>query len=163
MGVLFVGLMIDQAGEPTVIEYNVRFGDPEIQPLLLGLEVPLVPRLLAAADGRGELLDEHLPGKPAATIVLASAGYPASSSKGVEIRGLAKAMAIAEADPELAIFHAGTRRDGELWRTDGGRVLGVCASAADLRVALDRAYGLIGQIELDGGQYRRDIGARAVL
>ncbi len=162
VGVLFVGLMIDDAGQPSVIEYNVRFGDPEVQPLMLGLEAPLVPRLLAAARGRGELLDEHLAGKPAATVVLASAGYPDSSTKGVEIRGLARAMAIAQADPELAIFHAGTARDGELWRTAGGRVLGVCASAADLRSALARAYALLGHIELDGGQFRRDIGRRAL-
>jgi phosphoribosylamine---glycine ligase len=161
VGVLFVGLMIDD-GQPSVIEYNVRFGDPEVQPLMLGLEVPLVPRLLAAARCRGELLDEQLPGKPAATIVLASAGYPASSSKGDEIRGLAQAMAIADADPQLAIFHAGTRRDGELWRTDGGRVLGVCASASDLREALRRAYDLLGHIDFEGVQYRRDIGARAL-
>jgi phosphoribosylamine--glycine ligase len=162
VGVLFVGLMIDDAGQPSVIEYNVRFGDPEVQPLLLGLELPLVPRLFAAAEARGELLDEHLPGKPAATVVLASAGYPASSSKGVEIRGLTQAMAIAAADPELAIFHAGTRRDGDRWLTDGGRVLGVCARAVDLKGALARAYGLLGTIELEGGQYRRDIGIRAV-
>ena len=162
VGVLFVGLMIDDHGQPSVIEYNVRFGDPEVQPLMLGLEVELVPRLFAAADGRGALLDEHLPGKPAATIVLASAGYPASSTKGVEIHGLAEAMAIAAADPELAIFHAGTRRDGEVWRTDGGRVLGVCASGPDLRAALARAYALLGRIELPGGQFRRDIGARAL-
>ena len=161
VGVLFVGLMIDD-GQPSVIEYNVRFGDPEVQPLMLGLEAPLVPRLFAAATSRGELLDEHLAGAPAATIVLASAGYPASSSKGDEIRGLAQAMAIAEADPQLAIFHAGTRRDGELWRTDGGRVLGVCASASDLRTALSRAYDLRGYIDFDGVQYRRDIGARAL-
>lgn len=161
IGVLFVGLMIDE-GQPSVIEYNVRFGDPEVQPLMLGLEVPLVPRLLAAAEGRGELLDEHLPGKPAASIVLASAGYPASSTKGVEIRGLDPAMAIAAADPELAIFHAGTKRDGELWRTAGGRVLGVCACANDLRAALSRAYGLLDGIELEGGLFRRDIGARAM-
>ncbi len=161
VGVLFVGLMID-GGEPSVIEYNVRFGDPEVQPLMLGLEGELVSRLFAAATGRGELLDEHLRGNPAATIVLASAGYPASSSKGDEIRGLAQAMAIAEADPQLAIFHAGTRRDGELWRTNGGRVLGVCASASDLRVALSRAYDLCGYIDFDGVQYRRDIGARAL-
>jgi phosphoribosylamine--glycine ligase len=162
VGVLFVGLMIDDDGKPSVIEYNVRFGDPEVQPLMLGLEVPLVPRLFAAAQARGELLDEHLPGRPAATIVLASAGYPASASKGVEIRGLEQAMAIAAADPNLAIFHAGTRRDGELWRTDGGRVLGVCARAPELREALTRAYGLLEHIELEGGQFRRDIGARAL-
>lgn len=163
VGVLFVGVMIDDQGQPSVVEYNVRFGDPEVQPLMLGLEVPLFPRLLAAAQGRGALLDEHLPGKPSASVVLASAGYPGSATTGVEIGGLDRAMAIAAADPELAIFHAGTRRDGQLWRTAGGRVLGVCACAADLRGALSRAYGLLDAIDLEGGLVRRDIGARALL
>jgi phosphoribosylamine--glycine ligase len=166
VGVLFVGLMIDAAGDPWVIEYNVRFGDPEVQPLMLGLEVELVPRLLAAARGKGELADEQLPGKPAATVVMASAGYPETSTKGVEIVGLAEAMRAAEADPELAIFHAGTRREGgpegERWLTNGGRVLGVCAAGEDLRTALARAYGLVDRIRIEGGQVRRDIGARAL-
>ena len=161
VGVLFVGLMIDQ-GQPSVIEYNVRFGDPEVQPLMLGLETPLVPRLLAAAQGRGELVDEALVSQPAATIVLASAGYPETSTKGVELRGLAEAMAIAASDPDLAIFHAGTRRDGDRWLTAGGRVLGVCARGPALPTALERAYGLLGHIELEGGQFRRDIGAKAL-
>lgn len=160
VGVLFLGLMIDGSGDPWVIEYNVRFGDPEVQPLMLGLQVPLVPRLLAAA--RGELEDQRLPGRPAATVVLASAGYPASSTKGVELRGLPEALAAAQADGSLAIFHAGTRRDEQgVWRSNGGRVLGACAVGDDLRTALDRAYALLGRVELEGGQFRRDIGARA--
>lgn len=163
VGVLFVGLMIDDDGQPSVIEYNVRFGDPEVQPLMLGLEGSLVPRLFAAATGRGELLDEHLAGAPAATIVLASAGYPASSTKGVAIHGLDQAMEIAAIDPQVAIFHAGTRRDGELWRTDGGRVLGVCAAGPSLREALGRAYEMVTYIDFEGMQYRQDIGARAPL
>ena len=162
VGVLFVGLMIDEQGEPRVIEYNVRFGDPEVQPLMLGLEVELVPRLLAAAQGRGALVEEALPGEPAASVVLASAGYPATSTKGVEIAGLDLAMRAAADDPALAIFHAGTRRDGQRWLTNGGRVLGVCARAPELRTALTRAYELVDQIELEGGQFRRDIGARAL-
>lgn len=158
VGVLFVGLMIDEAGEPYVIEYNVRFGDPEVQPLMLGLDVPLVPRLLAAARAEGELIDEALPGRPAATVVLASAGYPESSTKGVEIAGLDAAIAAAAGDPDLAIFHAGTKRDGDRWVTNGGRVLGICARAQDLRAALDRAYAMVDRIHIDGGQFRRDIG-----
>ncbi|NVB42065.1 phosphoribosylamine--glycine ligase [Pseudenhygromyxa sp. WMMC2535] len=158
VGVLFIGLMIDPAGDPQVIEYNVRFGDPEVQPLMLGLRTPLVPRLLAAATG--SLADEHLPGDPAATVILASAGYPERSTKGVELVGLEAAMARADADPELALFHAGTRRDPQsgLWTSNGGRVLGACARGSDLRAALSRAYDLLGTIELEGGQFRRDIG-----
>lgn len=159
VGVLFCGLMIAPDGRPQVIEYNVRFGDPEIQPLVLGLEVPLVPRLLAAAQG--QLADEQLLGRPAATVVLASAGYPASSTRGVAIAGLDDAMAVAAADPELAIFHAGTRRVDDGWQTAGGRVLGVCAAGDELGDALARAYALLDRIELPGGQFRRDIGARA--
>jgi phosphoribosylamine--glycine ligase len=159
VGVLFVGLMIDEQGQPRVVEYNVRFGDPEVQPLMLGLEVPLVPRLLAAATGT--LVDQRLPGRPAATIVLASAGYPESSTKGVEIRGLEALMQ--EADDDLAIFHAGTRRDESgIWRTNGGRVLGVCARGQNLRSAIERAYSAVRRIEIAGGQWRRDIGRRAL-
>jgi phosphoribosylamine--glycine ligase len=158
-GILFVGLMIDGEGRPRVVEYNVRFGDPEVQPLMLGLEVPLVPRLVAAA--KGTLEDQHMPGKPAATIVMASAGYPESSTKGVEIHGLEQVMR--EGGDELAIFHAGTRRDADgTWRTNGGRVLGVCARGQNLHAAIARAYAAVHRIEIAGGQWRRDIGHRAV-
>ncbi|MCA9656096.1 MAG: phosphoribosylamine--glycine ligase [Myxococcales bacterium] len=155
VGVLFVGLMIDDAGEPWVIEYNCRFGDPEVQPLLFGLRVPLLPRLLDAAHGR--LRDEVLPGDPAATVVLASAGYPRSSHVGDRIEGL-EALA-GEAD--VKAFHAGTRRAGDAWVTDGGRVLGICARAPSLPAALDRARAAAESVRFDGVQMRRDIGARA--
>jgi phosphoribosylamine--glycine ligase len=162
VGVLFVGLMIDDDKQPQVIEYNVRFGDPEVQPLLLGLDVPLVPRLFAAAKAEGELIDEALPGRPAATVVMASAGYPESSTKGVEIVGLPEVMAETDADDDLAIFHAGTKRDQDRWLTNGGRVLGVCARGHDLRTALARAYAMVDRIHIEGGLVRRDIGARAL-
>ncbi|MEX1366565.1 MAG: phosphoribosylamine--glycine ligase [Nannocystaceae bacterium] len=155
VGVLFVGLMIDEAGRPSVIEYNCRFGDPEVQPLLFGLRVPLLPRLLDAA--RGGLRDELLPGDPAATVVLASAGYPSSSRKGDRIEGL-EALA---REPNVKAFHAGTRRDGEAWVTDGGRVLGICARGSDLPAALDRALAAAESVQFAGRQLRRDIGARA--
>lgn len=159
VGVLFVGLMID-AGEPSVVEYNVRFGDPEVQPLMLGLRTELVPRLLAAANGT--LVDEHLPGKPAATVVLASAGYPATSTKGVELVGLEAAMRGAEDRSDRVVFHAGTRLDGDVWRTNGGRVLGACASGDDLREAIAGAYAILDGVQLEGGQLRRDIGHRVL-
>jgi phosphoribosylamine--glycine ligase len=159
IGVLFVGLMIDAEGQPRVVEYNVRFGDPEVQPLMLGLDVALVPRLLAAATGTLE--DQHMPGKPAATIVLASAGYPERSSKGVEIPGLEALMR--EANDDLQIFHAGTQRDADgTWRTTGGRILGVCARGDDLRSAIARAYAAVHRIEIAGSRWRRDIGHRAL-
>jgi phosphoribosylamine--glycine ligase len=154
VGVLFVGLMIDDDGEPYVVEYNCRFGDPEAQPLLFGLDVPLYPVLAAAANGTlGE--DRRLPGKPAATIVLASAGYPLSSRSGDAIAGLDRAAEI----PDTQVFHAGTRRDPHGgWETAGGRVLGVCARGDTLEAALRRAYAAADCIHFEGRQMRRDIG-----
>ena len=160
VGVVFVGLMIDAAGDPYVIEYNCRFGDPEVQPLMFGATEPVAEHLLAAATG--SLTDGSLAGRPAMTVVMASAGYPASSSKGDVISGLDDRGAVAGAD--VHVFHAGTRRreDGS-WVTHGGRVLGVCARAEHLAAARDRAYAAAATIEFPGRQMRRDIGARAVL
>jgi phosphoribosylamine--glycine ligase len=157
-GVLFIGLMIDAVGDARVIEYNVRFGDPEIQPLLWGLREPLGPRLLDAATGR--LTSGRLAGQPAATVVLASRGYPVTSERGVPIAGLDAAARL----PDVKVFHAGTRRaaDGG-WLTDGGRVLGVCARADALADALALAYQAVDLITFDGRQVRRDIGAAAVI
>jgi phosphoribosylamine--glycine ligase len=148
--------MIDADADPFVVEYNCRFGDPEAQPLLYGLEVPLHPVLAAAAGGSlGE--DRRLPGRPAATVVLASAGYPLSSRSGDAIVGLERAAEIADAQ----VFHAGTRRgrDGG-WETAGGRVLGVCARGDTLAAALHRAYEAADCIHFEGRQMRRDIGFR---
>ncbi|MEM6992202.1 MAG: phosphoribosylamine--glycine ligase [Myxococcota bacterium] len=158
VGVLFIGLMIDPSGDPFVIEYNCRFGDPEIQPLLFGASEPVAEHLLAAA--RGELSDGTLSGRPAVTVVAASAGYPASSRKGDVITGLD----VADGQPDVQVFHAGTQRDSDgRWVTHGGRVLGVCARADTLAEALPRAYAAAAQIRFDGMQLRRDIGAQAVL
>ena len=155
VGCLYVGLALTAAG-PRVIEFNVRFGDPDIQPVLALLESPLGELLSAAAHGR--LADVPAPvfrDGAAVTVVLASAGYPESSTKGVEIRGLEQVMR--EAGDELAIFHAGTRRDADgTWRTNGGRVLGVCARGQNLHAAIARAYAAVHRIEITGGQWRRD-------
>ncbi len=158
VGVLFLGLMIDARGQPQLIEYNVRFGDPEVQPLLWGLTPPLAPLLRDAATGG--LRSASLPGRAAATVVLASRGYPATSEKGVPITGLDAAAQL----PDVKVFHAGTRRgpDGQ-WQTAGGRVLGVCARADALADALARAYEAVDCIAFDGCQRRRDIGAAAVI
>lgn len=158
VGVLFVGLMIDAAGDPWVIEYNVRFGDPETQPLMLGLQAPLGQTLQAAVDG--SLREGRLTGAPAANVVLASAGYPASSHKGDSISGLSEAGEVRG----VTVFHAGTRTsaDGGC-ETAGGRVLGVCATADVLTDALDNAYAAVGAIRFDGMQFRRDIGRRATV
>jgi len=156
VGVLFVGLMIDRDGIPRVVEYNCRFGDPEVQPLAFGLSVPLLPVLRAAADGT--LDDGALPGRPAATVVLAAAGYPGTPRKGDRIDGLERLRD----RPDVLVCHAGTRREGEHFVTAGGRVLGICARADDLAAALARAHDAADCIAFAGMQRRRDIGARAL-
>ena len=156
VGVLFVGLMIDAAGAPRVIEYNCRLGDPEAQPVLFGLQEPIVPDLVAAA--RGELTPRVFRARPAATVVIAAAGYPGETRPGAPIAGLERAAEL----PDVKVFHAGTRRGLQGWETRGGRVLGVCARGDDLRAAVERAYAAVSQITVDGGQFRRDIGVRAL-
>jgi phosphoribosylamine--glycine ligase len=156
VGALFVGLMIAPDGAPRVIEYNCRFGDPEIQPVLLGLQAPVIPLLAAAAAGALEPPAGPLPVRPAATVVVAAAGYPGRTEPGAAITGLDLAF------PDVKVFHAGTRRVGAGWVAAGGRVLGVCARGDDLPAALARAYAACARIEVAGGHYRRDVGARAV-
>jgi phosphoribosylamine--glycine ligase len=156
-GVLFVGLMID-AGVPRVVEYNCRFGDPETQPLVLRMEDDLVPLLLGAATGRLEAAAPGFTGA-AVCVVLASGGYPREYATGVPITGL-EAL---RGDPDLVVFHAGTRRraDGR-FETAGGRVLGVTARGASVAEARDRAYVAADRIAFEGRHLRRDIAARAI-
>jgi phosphoribosylamine--glycine ligase len=157
-GVLYVGLMIDAAGCPRVIEFNVRFGDPETQPLMMQMESDLVPLLDAAARGA---LDRQTPPSAegaAVCVVLASGGYPRSFEKGLAIQGL---DALAN-DPHVVVFHAGTRRDETGgFVTSGGRVLGVTARGANVAEARARAYEAVGRIHFEGLHLRRDIAARA--
>jgi phosphoribosylamine--glycine ligase len=155
-GVLYAGLMIGPAG-PKVLEFNVRFGDPETQAVLPRLRSDLVDLCLAAreAGGLAGVAAEFGEGW-AVTLVLASAGYPESSSKGDVIRGLDEAAGLAE------VTHAGTaERDGEIV-TAGGRVLNVTALGATPAEARDRAYDAASRISFDGMQIRTDIAARAV-
>ncbi len=155
-GVLFVGLMIDDAGAPRVVEFNVRFGDPETQAIVVRLESDLVPLLEAAA--RGDLGGRRPPELADASVcvVLASGGYPRGYETGLPISGLEEAESV----PGTVVFHAGTRRgeDG-VYRTAGGRVLGVTARGATLREARERAYRAAGCIHFEGMHHRRDIGA----
>ncbi len=155
-GVLYAGLMMTAEG-PRVLEFNTRFGDPETQAVLPRLRSDLAELCLAAREPGGlagasaEFADEW-----AVTVVLASAGYPESASKGDVIHGLAKAAAIAE------VTHAGTaERDGEIV-TAGGRVLNVTGLGASPAEARDRAYDAAGRISFEGMQIRHDIAARAV-
>jgi len=159
-GVLFVGLMIDDAGDPFVIEFNVRFGDPETQPLMVRMESDLLPLLDAAARGA---LDESKPvvwGDAAVCVVLASEGYPRGYETGRPIEGLEAA----EEDEAVVVFHAGTRPagSGKGFETAGGRVLGVTAKGGTVEEARARAYRAVDALHFEGAHHRRDIAGRAI-
>ena len=157
-GVLFVGLMIDAQGDPSVIEFNVRFGDPETQPLMVQMESDLVPLLVACAEGSLEKEAPPTTQGAAVCVVLASEGYPRSYPKGRPIEGL---EAAAE-QPETVVFHAGTARGDAGFVTKGGRVLGVTSAGSDVAEARARAYAAAGRIRFEGMQHRRDIADRAL-
>ncbi len=156
-GVLYAGLMMTDKG-PMVLEYNVRFGDPECQPLLMRLRGDLAEILLACATGR---LNETMVGwsrQSAVCVVMAAAGYPGNYPRGMEITGIEAA----QADPEVTVFQAGTRRDGERLVTSGGRVLGVTALGSDLAGAKQRAYAAVAKIHFDNAFCRSDIGDKGL-
>ena len=149
-GVLYAGLMIVD-GAPKLIEYNVRFGDPEAQVLMLRLASDLLPALLAVTEGRLPDITIDWHDDAALCVVMAARGYPGAYAKGSEIKGLEAAGR----DPQVQIFHAGTRREG-------GRVLGVTARGDTIATAKVRAYAAIEEIDWPGGFYRSDIGWRAL-
>jgi phosphoribosylamine--glycine ligase len=156
-GVLFAGLMITTSG-PKLIEYNVRFGDPETQVLMMRLKSDLLAALLATADGVLKDFDLRWSDDTALTVVMAANGYPGTPVKGTEIKGLEAAKLV----PNVEIFHAGTRRDGEHLLADGGRVLNVTGRGRTAADARDAAYAAIAKIDWPGGFYRKDIGWRAL-
>jgi phosphoribosylamine--glycine ligase len=157
-GVLYAGLMLTADG-PKLLEYNVRFGDPECQALCVRLMSDLLPALIAAADGVLRSFQLRWYDKAALTVVMAAKGYPDSYQKGTEIRGLEKAAAL----PDVTVFHAGTKRsdDGRLL-ANGGRVLNVTATGGTIAEAQKRAYEAVDLIDWPEGFCRRDIGWRAV-
>ena len=155
-GVLYAGLMLTEAG-PMLLEFNVRFGDPEAQVLMMRLMSDPLPALIAAHDGVLKSVDLRWHADSAVCVVMAANGYPGEPQRGGEIRGLD----LAGGDPKVKIFHAATRRDGERVRADGGRVLGVTALGADLAAARGRAYAAVDRIHWPEGFCRRDIGLRA--
>jgi phosphoribosylamine--glycine ligase len=156
-GVLYAGLILTEDG-PKLIEFNVRFGDPECQVLVPRLMTDLGQLLLGAADGMLSHMNLRWYPEPALTVVLAANGYPGDYEKGSEIRGLDRAAAI----EGVTIFHAGTRIEDGRVLADGGRVLNVTATGATLEQARDRAYAAVDQIDWPGGFCRRDIGWRAL-
>jgi phosphoribosylamine---glycine ligase len=156
-GVLYAGLMITKDG-PKLIEYNVRFGDPETQVLMMRLKSDLLAALLATADGVLKTFDLRWRNEVALTVVMAANGYPGAYAKGSEIRGLDEAVAI----DGVEIFHASTRREGDKILANGGRVLNVTALGKTVAEAQARAYAAIDLIDWPEGFCRRDIGWRAI-
>jgi len=156
-GVLFAGLMITADG-PRLIEYNVRFGDPECQVLMMRLKSDLLPLLLAAADGVLGSVDMRWRDETALTVVMAAKGYPESYAKGTAIGGLDAAGAL----PDVMVFHAGTALEGGRFVNTGGRVLNVTALGRTTAQAQAKAYEAVALIDWPEGFWRRDIGWRAL-
>jgi phosphoribosylamine--glycine ligase len=155
-GILYAGLMLTKDG-PKLLEYNVRFGDPECQVLMMRLRSDIVPALVAACDGMLESFDLRWMDDAAMTVVLAAHGYPGSYEKGTEIRNLDAA-----AQTGAMVFHAGTTADGDRILANGGRVLNVTAYAPTIAEAQTRAYAAVDAIDWPDGFCRRDIGWRAI-
>jgi phosphoribosylcarboxyaminoimidazole (NCAIR) mutase len=157
-GVLYVGLMVDH-GEPRVVEYNCRFGDPECEAQMLLLDSDLLDVLEAAADGSMAGIRPAWHAGAAACVVMAAPGYPDMPRKGLPIQGL---ESLPDSEARVA-FHSGTARRGNQWVTQGGRVLTVAARGGDLRQALRAAYAGVARIGWEGAVLRRDIGLKGLL
>ncbi len=156
-GFLYCGLMVTAAG-PMLLEYNVRLGDPEAQPILMRLRSDLAGLLMAAREGQLAAADVHWSPNPAVCVVLASQGYPAKPEVDKAITGYDAVEALGG----VKIFHAGTRVKDHQLLTAGGRVMGVTATAEDLPSAIQRAYAGVSKLQFEGMQYRKDIGAKAL-
>lgn len=156
-GFLYAGLMIDKSGQPKVIEFNCRFGDPETQPIMLRLQSDLVDLCLAAVDGKLNEKDSVWDPRPSLGVVLAAGGYPGDYVNGEQIHGLPL-----EEVADGKVFHAGTTLQDDLVVTNGGRVLCVTALGEDVAAAQKRAYQLAQPISWNGSFYRKDIGYRAI-
>ena len=156
-GVLFAGLMINEAG-PRLIEYNCRFGDPECQPIMSRLNSDLLEVLLAAVDGKLDTVKLKWSRNSALTVVMAANGYPGPYDKNTEINGIEQAEKISG----VKVFHAGTKSENGRVLAIGGRVLGVTATGKSIEVAQKKAYDAISRIDWPGGFNRTDIGWRAI-
>lgn len=156
-GFLYAGLMIAPDGEAKVLEFNVRLGDPETQPIMMRLQSDLPDLCLAAVNGKLNQVKAHWDSRPAIAVVLAAGGYPNSYSKGHAITGLDST-----GNADFRVFHAGTALKNGAVVTSGGRVLCVCALANSVREAAAAAYSGCEKIHWDGSFYRHDIGYRAI-
>lgn len=156
-GVLYAGLMLVD-GEPKLLEYNVRFGDPETQPLLMRLKTDLVDVMLKTINGMLERVVLTWDPRPAVCVVMASKGYPENSESGKTIHGLKEASTLSD----VCVFHAGTKMQGDDIVTAGGRVLGVTATGSNIAEATRQAYAAVNLLSWDGCHYRKDIAAKAV-
>ncbi|WP_147194005.1 phosphoribosylamine--glycine ligase [Pantoea sp. MBD-2R] len=156
-GFLYAGLMIDKSGQPKVIEFNCRFGDPETQPIMLRLKSDLVDLCLAAVDGKLDSKDSVWDPRPSLGVVLAAGGYPGDYGTGDQIHGLPL-----EETPDGKVFHAGTKMQDDLVVTNGGRVLCVTALGEDVAAAQKHAYELAKHISWNKSFSRSDIGYRAI-
>ena len=157
LGFLYAGLMINDAGEPKVIEYNCRFGDPETQPIMMRLESDLAELCRCTLNGSLESYDIKWSDKASLGVVLAAEGYPSNYEKGLEISGLTP-----NNDHSTAVFHAGTKQVDDKVVTNGGRVLCATALGSDIKEAKQKAYALVDNIGWQGMFYRSDIGYRAL-
>ena len=155
-GVLYLGIIMTKEG-PKVIEYNARFGDPETQVVLPRLKTDLLDVFLAVIEGKLDKIEVEWDAKPTVCIVMASGGYPGKYENGKVITGIKEAEKL----DEVVVFHAGTELKNNQVVTNGGRVLGVTASGADLRQAVDKAYKAVSLIKFDKEHHRTDIARRA--
>jgi len=156
-GILYAGLMITSAG-PRVLEFNVRFGDPETQPILMRLKSDLLEVCLAVYDRKLDQVTLRWDQRPAVCVVMASGGYPAAYEKGKKITGLREAEQLGN----VVVFHAGTKKQNGDIVTNGGRVLGVTALGDGIAQAKERAYQAVDRIKFEGAYYRRDIADKAI-
>ncbi len=155
-GTLFAGCMLTKQG-PKVLEYNVRFGDPETQSIMLRMQADLFEVLNATIDGKLDTVTVDWDTRAVCSVVLASGGYPRDFQKGYAIKGLD-----ADFGPDVQVFHAGTKKVDGQWFTNGGRVLNVCALGTDLKDAQKKAYEAVEKIHFDKMVYRKDIGWRGL-
>ena len=162
-GILYVGIMITSDG-PKVLEFNVRFGDPETQAILPRFNSDLVEAMLATIEGRlsqwkNKGYELNWDERACVCVVCASGGYPGKYEKGKEISGLEQA----DKASDIVVFHAGTKKSEERFLTNAGRVLGVTGLGSTIKEAIQRTYQAVEMIDFEGMHYRKDIGQRAVL